>query len=304
VLLIACANVANLLLVRGAARRKEFAVRAALGAGWRQTLRQLLMESLLLTGLGTLAGVLVAGWTRQFIAGLGPTTMIRLEEVRIDGSVLAFAALISVLATASYGLVPLLQTRRQSLAESLQDGGRGGGSGMRAGWLSSALVVAQVALALVLLIGAGLMIRSFRALAALDPFDELVELPVLGARLTLQHGDGDGTRVAPLRHAGETAEHLENGGMVDEPVQPAGRVTKPRKALLQVHVEAAKENGRVRGGGGFFEGKGQVEGQQKGVVAGGAKLLGQGVVAHADATVVASGAGGEKEQLHVAGTLV
>jgi putative ABC transport system permease protein len=169
VLLIACANVANLLLVRGAARRKEFAIRAALGAGWRQTLRQLLVESLLLTGLGTVAGVLVAGWTRPFIAGLGPTTMIRLEEVRIDGSVLAFAALISALAAASYGLVPLLQSRRQSLAESLQDGGRGGGSGARAGWLRSALVVAQVALALVLLIGAGLMIRSFRALAALDP---------------------------------------------------------------------------------------------------------------------------------------
>ncbi len=169
VLLIACANVANLLLVRAAARRKEFAVRAALGAGWRQTLGQLLVESLLLTGLGTAAGVVVAGWTRQFIAGLGPTTLIRLEEVRLDGSVLAFAAVISMLAAAFYGLIPLLQIHRQSLAESLQDGGRGGSSGRRAGKLRSVLVVAQVALALVLLIGAGLMIRSFQALAAVDP---------------------------------------------------------------------------------------------------------------------------------------
>lgn len=169
VLLIACANVANLLLARAEARRKEFAIRAALGAGWRQTVRQLLVESLLLTGLGMVAGVFVAGWTRQLIAGLGPTTLIRLEEVRLDGPVLAFAALISLLAAVSCGLAPLLQTRRQPLAESLQDGGRGGSSGVRAGRFRSALVVAQVALALVLLVGAGLMVRSFRALAALDP---------------------------------------------------------------------------------------------------------------------------------------
>jgi predicted permease len=167
VLLIACVNVSNLLLARSTGRTREFAIRAALGAGQWRLLRQSLTESALLALIGGGLGLLIAAWGTQAALSALPTALPRAEEIRLDGRVLLFTFAISLLAGALTGLAPALKISQRRLSETLKEGGRGAGAGrLRA---QGALVAVEMALALVLLIGAGLMIRSLSALWNVDP---------------------------------------------------------------------------------------------------------------------------------------
>jgi putative ABC transport system permease protein len=168
VLLIACANVANLLLVRAAARQKEMAIRAAMGAGRGRVIRQLLTESLLLAILSGALALLMSFWIVNLLRKTLPDNLPRADEIGIDGHVFGFMFLISLLAGALFGLVPALQSSRLNLSDTLKEGGRSHG-GISSQRIRSALVVSEVALALALLIGAGLMVRSFVRLISVDP---------------------------------------------------------------------------------------------------------------------------------------
>ena len=161
VLLIGCANVAGLMLARGASRRTEVAIRSVVGAGRWRIVRQLLTESLVLAALGGMLGVLLA-WEglRLFIAA-APPGFPRLSELSLDGLVLAFTALITVLTGLFFGILPALQASKADLIEALKDSSRSASAGMARYRLRSGLVTVQIALALILLIGAGLMINSF-----------------------------------------------------------------------------------------------------------------------------------------------
>ncbi len=168
VLLVACVNVANLLLARAAAREREFAVRAALGASRARIIRQLLVESAPLGLLGGGAGLLLAYWGLELMRSLLPATLPRLNTISIDGRVLGFTLLASVLTVMAFGLAPAFQTAREGVREALNEGGRGSMAGHRRSRLRDGLVVIEMALALVLLVGAGLMIRSFVRLQQVD----------------------------------------------------------------------------------------------------------------------------------------
>ena len=173
VLLIACANVANLLLSRATGREKEVAIRAALGAGRMRLVRQLLTESVLLGVLGGAAGLLVAVLTLYLVRDINPGNIPRLDAIRIDGSVLAFTFGVSILTGIIFGMAPAVRVARVDLNTSLKSGGRssqteGGFNAARHG-LRSLLVIAELALSMVLLIGAGLLIRSFARLASVPP---------------------------------------------------------------------------------------------------------------------------------------
>jgi len=170
VLLIACANIANLQLARAAARRKEITIRSALGAsGWRIA-RQALTESLLLALIGGVVGLLLAVWALDLIVKFGPENVPRLSEVRLDPRALGFTLLTSLLTGVLFGLAPALQSARVSLAEALNDSGRASGAGGReSARLRNALVILETALAVVLLVGAGLLINSFVRLLRTPP---------------------------------------------------------------------------------------------------------------------------------------
>ncbi len=167
VLLIACVNVANLLLARATSRTREFAVRAALGASQGRVVRQLLTESVLLALVGGGLGLLLAGWGTRAALGVLPTALPRAEQVGLDPHVLLFTLGISVLAGVLFGLTPALRTSQPDLQETLKQGGRGA-SGARH-ITQGIFVVVEIALALVLLIGAGLTIRSLTKLWSVDP---------------------------------------------------------------------------------------------------------------------------------------
>lgn len=167
VLLIACANVANLLLARGAARRREVSVRLAVGAGRAQLARQMLSESLVLSLLGGLLGLSFAAFAVRGLAAASPPGIPRLEDLGVDRLVVGFTFLVSVMTGLVFGLAPAFQATRTSLSTVLRDEERG--SAARLGRIRPALIAAEVALALVLLTGAGLMVRTFVALNDVDP---------------------------------------------------------------------------------------------------------------------------------------
>jgi putative ABC transport system permease protein len=171
VLLIACANVANLLLSLAASRQKEIAVRLALGANRSRILRQLLTESLLLSLLGGAAGLFLAVWMSDAIRTLAAGQIPRAELIAVDGRVLLFTALISIVTGLIFGFAPALHASGTDLNATLKDGSRGaiGGTGAALGRLRGALVVIEVGLSLVLLAGAGLLIKSFWNLQQVDP---------------------------------------------------------------------------------------------------------------------------------------
>jgi predicted permease len=195
VLLIACANVANLLLTRAAVRQKEVAVRTALGAGWLRLVRQLITESLLLALIGGAAGLLIANAALWVVRTVNPGNIPRLEFIKLDGSVLAFTFGVSVLTGLLFGLAPALRATRSDLSAALKAGGRNtqgeAGLGGRRRWLRSVLVAAEVAVSIVLLIAAGLLLRSFIRLQQVSPGFE--PNGVLSMRL------GPGTRQFPDR---------------------------------------------------------------------------------------------------------
>ncbi len=168
VLLIACANVANLLLARAASRRKEIAIRAALGAGTLRILRQLLAESLTLAACGGAVGVLLAVWAVDLILRFGPDDVPRLNEASLDWRVLVFTLLVTLVTGVLFGLAPALQSARLNLTEAIKDAGRGSSAGDSAR-LRGLLVIAETAIALVLLIGAALLINSFVRLLNVPP---------------------------------------------------------------------------------------------------------------------------------------
>jgi len=168
VLLIACANLANLMLARVGARQKEIAVRTALGASRIRIVRQLLTESIMLAIVGGGAGLLLAIWAVRWIVSLSGDTIPRVHEIGIDPRVAGFTLLVSVVTGVLFGLAPAIQVSRPDLTDALKESGRST-AGLRRNRLRSALVISEVALSLVLLVGAGLMIRSFAKLNQVDP---------------------------------------------------------------------------------------------------------------------------------------
>jgi putative ABC transport system permease protein len=158
-LLIACANVANLMLVRASSRERELAVRAALGAGWWQLVRQTIVEAIVLATLGTILGVGLAYLGIRQLLVIAPENLPRLNAIGIDMKVLAFAVLAGLLSALIFGVIPALRTAKPNLMDTLRAAGRTGALG--AAWLRNAVVIVEVALAFVLLIGSGLMFRTF-----------------------------------------------------------------------------------------------------------------------------------------------
>ncbi|HYJ07245.1 MAG TPA: ABC transporter permease [Chthoniobacterales bacterium] len=168
VLLIACANVANLLLARSAARQKEIAIRAAMGASRTRVLRQMLTESILLSAIGGMAGLLVSIWLTDVLTSIVPEGAARLDQVGIDYRVLTFALGVSALTGILFGIVPALQASKLDVTSALKEGGRSA-EGNRRTSARSLLLIGEVALSLVLLVGAGLLIKSFLRLQEVRP---------------------------------------------------------------------------------------------------------------------------------------
>src|SRR4029079_11851068 len=152
---------AHMLLARASSRQKELAVRTALGASRSRVVRQLLTESMVLGVTGGLTGLLLASWGVRALVALAPAGLPRLSSVTLDGRALAFALLVSLATSAVFGLVPALQAAQRDLSDALRDGARGSGGGERRQRMRATLVASEFALALILLVGAGLMIRSF-----------------------------------------------------------------------------------------------------------------------------------------------
>jgi putative ABC transport system permease protein len=168
VLLIACANVANLLLARSAARQKEIAIRAAMGASRTRVLRQMLTESILLSAIGGGAGLVLSIWLTDLLMSMLPEGAPRLEQIGIDYRVLTFALGVSALTGILFGIVPALQASKLDVTSALKEGGRGG-EGHRRTSARSLLLIGEVALSLMLLVGAGLLIKSFLRLQEVRP---------------------------------------------------------------------------------------------------------------------------------------
>jgi putative ABC transport system permease protein len=208
VLLIACANVANLLLARAAGRRKEMAVRSALGASRHRIIRQLLTESVLLALAGGGLGLLLAHWGLKSLVALQPADIPRLAELSIDRGVLLFASALSLLTGMAFGLAPALQASKLDLNHALKEGDKAAGGGAGRQGLRSLLAVSEIALSLVLLIGAGLMIKSFWRLIQVDPgFNPENTLTMVISLPTSRYAE-TARQVAFFQHAVERVSNL------------------------------------------------------------------------------------------------
>ena len=186
VLLIACANVANLLLARAAYRQKEIAVRTALGASRLRVIRQLLTESVLLSVIGGVAGLALSFWLIKLLIAITPPNTPRMDEIRVDLRVFGFTLGVTVLAGLLFGLFPSLQTSRPNLNETLKDSGQRGSATSSRNRVGSVLIVSEIALSFILLAGAGLLIKSFLHLREIDPGFNPDN--VLAMRMTLPPG--------------------------------------------------------------------------------------------------------------------
>jgi putative ABC transport system permease protein len=169
VLLIACANIANLLLARATSRQKEIAVRAALGASRLRIIRQLLTESLLVSFIGSALGLVLSLWLTKLLIAVSPANTPRFDEIRPDARLIAFAILLAVVTGLVFGLVPALQASRVDQATALKTGSRGNAGGGRSDRLRGFLMAGEIAMSFVLLVGAGLLIRSFMHLREVKP---------------------------------------------------------------------------------------------------------------------------------------
>ena len=192
VLLVACANVANLLLARASARQGELAVRVAMGAGRGRLLRQLLTESVVLAVLGGAAGLLIAYWATGALVAARPADIPRLDQVGLNSTVVFFTLAISLFTGIAFGLLPALQATSGRLIGALREGGRGGGQGRSSHRVRSILVVAEMALSVILLMGAGLLIRSFVEMTRVTP--GFVAEQAMAFRVTLQGDEYAGAK--------------------------------------------------------------------------------------------------------------
>jgi putative ABC transport system permease protein len=261
VLLIACANIANLLLVRASSRGREIAVRAAIGSGRGRIVAQMLTESVVLSAGGAVLGVLLAWQGTRLITALSPGNLPRIENVGIDSRALLFTAAVTVVAAIAFGLVPALRGVSGNLADRLRDRGSVTG-GTRGNKLRTGLVVIEVALSLILLIGAGLMVRSFAGIQKVDPgFDAAnvvtftVPLPFikyltiasranfaneLGGRLADLPGVESVGGVAPLPLAGGEQYSVGSYGRLGDPDDVYQAQKADYKAVLPGYFEAMK----------------------------------------------------------------
>jgi putative ABC transport system permease protein len=249
VLLIACANVANLFLVRAEGRQQELAVHAALGASWRRISWELLSESLTLAVLGGAVGLGLAYAGIRALGAIAPDGLPRIEEITIDPAVLLFTALISVVAGLLFGLLPVLKFARPQLANALKEGGRLSSAGRARHRARNTLVVAEIALAVVLLVASGLMIRTFQAMSKVDPGftkpeevltvrisipDSLVEDPIQTARLHEQISQRI-AQVPGVRSVGVSSSITMDGNDSNDPIfvedvpTPEGRIPTLRR---------------------------------------------------------------------------
>jgi putative ABC transport system permease protein len=227
VLLIACVNLANLLLARGADRAREMALRTALGASRARLVRQLMTESLLLAAAGGVTGLAIAAWLVAVLVAAAPPELPMAADIAIDGVALAVAAGLTLGTAMLFGFAPAVAASRFEPAETLRESARGAGAGRRAGRLRDLLVVVEMALAIVLLTGAGLMLRSFERLLRLDPGVDVER--ILAGRIALQ---GERYETSADRH------------------QFFDRLTSNLEALPG--VEAAAAGSYVPAGGGGF----------------------------------------------------
>ncbi len=220
VLLIACANVANLLLARASARRKEIAVRAGLGASRWRIARQLLTESVILSLLGGALGVLVAWWGTRSLVALSPPALIDLKSVSVNLAVLGFTLGLSVLTGIVFGLVPALEATRLDLHGSLKEGGKSVGGSTGSHRVRSVFVVTQVALALVLLVGAGLLVKSLQRLQAVHTGFNPTNLLTVRVNVLPRKYETDQQRINFFKQAVEQMKAIpgvEAAGAIDTP---------------------------------------------------------------------------------------
>ncbi len=231
VLLIACVNVANLMLARSAEREREIAVRCALGAGWRRIVRQLLTESMVLALAGGAAGALLAWWGVDSLVRLAPTDLPGMDSVSVDPTILGYIVALSLATAVAFGLFPAFQGARLSPTDSLRERGRGPAGGARGRHLRRLLVAAEMALTIILLAGAGFMIRSVAEMQAVAPGFPTQD------RLTLQISL-PGARYNGAESVGAAYEQIAAG---------IRRIPKV--------VSAAATSSLPLGGGGFYLGR-------------------------------------------------
>jgi putative ABC transport system permease protein len=247
VLLIACANVANLLLARASSRRKEMAIRGALGAGRWRIIRQLLTESILLSTSGGLLGFLLAIWATPLLVSFIPEKVPRIHEINVDLRVLGFAFLISIVTGIVFGLAPALQTSRIDLNESLKEGARGTTGGLRQNRLRAFLIVSEVSLAVILMIGAALLTKSFVRLIDVKPgFDPSHTLTMEVALPTLP----------PSKYANDAEQSAFFHQVLDRLKQSPG--VTAAGAVLSLPLTGAEESTDI-----FIEGRPKVTADQR-----------------------------------------